>query len=124
VNDLNTPRRTLYVMTIRSDRSNFRTLFDAADSSASIDRRIDSTVAPQALFLMNHPFLMARASALAKLAGVQRLDDRGRIQWLYRRLYARPATEPEVAIGLRAVSRNWETYCQVLLCGNEFAYVD
>ena len=124
VNDLNTLRRTLYVMTIRSDRSNFRTLFDAADSSASVDHRIDSTVAPQALFLMNNPFLATRASALAKLAQARTLDDRGRIEWLYRRLYDRPATEAEIAIGLRAISRDWEAYCQILLCANEFVYVD
>jgi cytochrome c553 len=124
VNDLNIARRTLYVTTIRSDRSNFRTLFDAADPTAIIDHRIDSTVAPQALFLMNHPFLASKAAALAKLVQSQPSDDRARVDWLYRRLYARPATEAEIAIGLKVIPQSWEAYCQILLCTNEFAYVD
>src|SRR5207237_1404326 len=32
--DFNSPRRTLYLMTIRSDRTGFGPLFDAADSTA------------------------------------------------------------------------------------------
>ena len=52
-------------MTIRSDRSTFRELFDAADSTAIIDKRSESTVAPQALFLLNHPFAVEQAKALA-----------------------------------------------------------
>ena len=36
--DFNSPRRTLYLMTIRSDRTGFGPLFDAADSTAPVDR--------------------------------------------------------------------------------------
>src|SRR5262249_50048711 len=53
--DFANPRRTLYQMTVRSDRSGFGPLFDVADPTAPVDRRTISTVAPQALFLMNHP---------------------------------------------------------------------
>ena len=56
--DFNVPRRTLYLMTIRSDRSSFGPLFDAADSTAMVDTRVVSTVAPQALFLLNNPFVL------------------------------------------------------------------
>ena len=45
--DFNAPRRTLYLMTIRSDRSGFGPLFDQADSTAPVDRRTVSTVAPR-----------------------------------------------------------------------------
>jgi len=47
VSDLNLPRRSLYLMTIRSDRNNYRALFDAADPAAIVERRNESTVAPQ-----------------------------------------------------------------------------
>ena len=56
VRHFNSPRRTVYLMTVRSDRSGFGPLFDVADPTAPIDRRTVSTVAPQALFLLNHPF--------------------------------------------------------------------
>ena len=129
--DFDDPRRTLYQMTIRSDRSSFGPLFDAADSTAMVDRRVVSTVAPQALFLMNHPFVIDQAKALAgRLTG----DDPSRIDRAYRLLYARRPTGAEVAIGLELLAtmtaaegssaRAWQAYAQVLLCSNEFLYVD
>jgi hypothetical protein len=125
-----TPRRTIYLMTVRSDRSNYRTLFDAADPTSIVDKRIDSTVAPQALFLMNNPFVLDRAKSLAdRLLKEEPSDDRARIDRLYQLLYSRPPGEKEMEIGLSAVSsppvsESWERYCQVLLCANEFVYVD
>jgi mono/diheme cytochrome c family protein len=136
ISELNTPRRSLYLMTIRSDRNNYRALFDAADPAAIVEKRNESTVAPQALFLMNHPFAIEQAKALADLALKQAsADDRGRIDWLYRRLYARPPTAQEVDLALSVlgevdktkpdvVAAAWTQYCQILLCANEFMYVD
>src|SRR5260370_22657367 len=72
--DFNGPRRSLYQMTVRSDRSGFGPLFDVADPTALIDRRTVSTVAPQALFLVNNPFVIENVRALSerltKSAGV------------------------------------------------------
>jgi hypothetical protein len=127
-----TPRRTLYLMTIRSDRSGFGPLFDSADSTAPVDRRTISTVAPQALFLMNNPFAVAQARALARRLMTAETD-RQRIGRAYALLYGRPPAAEEVAIGLEllaasrkrgAEERAWEDYCQVLLCANELVYVD
>jgi len=66
--------------------------------------------------------------------------DTARVQWLYALLYGRPATDREAKIGLAVLSRAreggdqagagtpaeqlWEPYCQILLCSNEFMYVD
>jgi hypothetical protein len=128
INDMNTPRRSLYVMTIRSDRANYRSLFDAADASAIVEKRVDSTVAPQALFLMNHPFVLDRAKQLA--ARVEReggTDDAAKIDWLYRSLFARAPEPGELEVGKSLVapsSTGWQAYCHVLLCTNEFMYVD
>ena len=128
INDLNTPRRSLYVMTIRSDRANYRSLFDAADASAIVEKRIDSTVAPQALFLMNHPFVLDKAKRLAaRVASEGGADDGAKIDWLYRTLFARQPEASEVQIGKKLVapgSAGWQAYCHVLLCANEFMYVD
>src|SRR5439155_19323733 len=59
--DLNGPRRSLYVQTARFDRSNYATLFDAANPDASVEKRDVSTVSPQALFLLNHSFVLTQA---------------------------------------------------------------
>jgi hypothetical protein len=130
--DFNTNRRTLYFMTIRSDRTSFRELFDAADPTAIIDKRTVSTVAPQALFLLNHPFALAQAKALAqRILREGPADDAGKIEHLYVLLFGRPPGEQEARIGRALVARAgggaetaWEEYCQVLLCTNEFIYVD
>jgi hypothetical protein len=130
-NDLASARRTLYLTMIRSDRSNYRMLFDAADPTAIVEKRTESTVAPQALFLLNHPFMAERAKGLVRhLSSKHSAADK--IQWLYSRLYGRSATPRELELGQRAVDGEagqaddyvWERYCQVLLCANEFIYVD
>ena len=137
IRDLSTNRRTLYVMTIRSDRATYQALFDAADPAAIVEKRLDSTVSPQALFLLNHPFALSQTKTLADLVLKKGpAENVGRIDWLYRRLYGRPANPQEKQIGLAALGRAdvngkstaavevWEQYCQVLLCANEFIYVD
>lgn len=130
--DLNAPRRTLYIKTVRSDRATYGALFDAADPTAITDKRAESTVAPQALFLMNNPFVADRVKELAARAmALDRPSDVERIDWLYQTLYGRPATPREVEIGTRMLGqaaetkdKAWEAYAQILVCANEFIYVD
>src|SRR5207244_3326243 len=100
IRDLNTRRRTLYVMTIRSDRSGYGPLFDMPDSTNSVDKRTVSTVAPQALFLLNNGFIRDRALALARRLLTEKLSgDSARIRAAYLLLYSRPAKDSEVRIG-------------------------
>jgi cytochrome c553 len=130
VRDFTLPRRTLYLATIRSDRSGFGPLFDAADSTVLVDKRTISTVAPQALFLLNNPFVLAQTQALAKRIVVADKDETARIQRAYHLLYGRPPTTEEVAIGRDFLQRSgggesaWREYSEVLLCANEFIYID
>jgi cytochrome c553 len=131
--NLNTPRRSLYVQTARWDRGGFATLFDAANPDASVERRTVSTVAPQALFLLNHDFTLAQARRLAeRLAREAPADPDSRIRHAYRLLFGRPATADEIA-ALRALlgtarqpgsTDAWVDAAHVLLCCNEFAYLD
>jgi hypothetical protein len=131
VRDFRSPRRSLYQMTIRSDRSGFGPLFDVADSTEPVATRSVSTVAPQALFLLNHPFVLEQKAALARLIlAADKADNKERIQKAYILLYARPPTEEEMQIGQDFLSREgssaqaWEEFCEILLCANEFIYVD
>jgi hypothetical protein len=130
IRDLTGNRRTLYVTTIRSDRATYQALFDAPDPTTIAERRAVSTVAPQALFLLNHPFALAQTKELAARAmqlGPAELE--GKIKWLYETLYSRLPTEQEMNIGRTALGNvaeqpAWERYCQILLCANEFVYID
>ncbi len=134
--DINTHRRSIYLMSIRSERSDYRTLFDAPDPNTIGDGRINSTVAPQALFMMDDPFVLAQTKAIAaRVLKEAPNDDRARIEWLYRHLYSRMPNSAELKIGLSAMAQPegsdahareaaWDAYCQVLICANEFVYID
>jgi hypothetical protein len=130
--DVRSARRSLYIATTRGNRSNFSTLFDAADPELSVERRDVSTVAPQALFFLNSPFVHAEAAALAKRLLGTADDESGRIDGAYELLYGRPADEQERQIGLDFLDRHgghgaaeaWTDYAHALLCANEFLTLD
>jgi hypothetical protein len=129
--DVSTPRRSVYLRTVRSDRTGFRFLFDAPDPENSVDQRTFSTVAPQALFLLNHPFAAAQAKGLAERLRRERADDAGRVARAYALLYGRAPSEEEVRIGRELLTSSgkggadpWPAYAHVLLCTNEFLFVD
>ncbi|MCS6775780.1 MAG: DUF1553 domain-containing protein, partial [Chloroherpetonaceae bacterium] len=132
---LDVPRRTLYLMTVRSDNGDFRALFDGADPSAPTERRGESIVASQALFLLNHPFVREAARALAERVLMEAGGDvRGGVHRMYLWLYGRPPSPEEVVMGQEFVQRAavraesamdaWGDYAHLLLCANEFLYVD
>jgi hypothetical protein len=131
--DITTDRRSLYVQTARWDRGSFAILFDAANPDASVATRDVSTVTPQSLFLLNHPFVLEQAAAFA--ARLQRDvpdDAQSRIARAYELLYARPPTDAERQIALQIVGpvdaptagQGWVDLAHVLLCSNEFVYID
>ena len=142
--DFNTPRRTVYLMTIRSDRSGYGPLFDAADPTATMEKRTSSNVAPQALFLMNDPFALGQVKLLASRIMSAAPSDSLRIDRAYGLLYGRSPSPAELQIGLSYLNRvrqrpqekaagmpkesadvrAWQAYSQVLICANEFLYVD
>ncbi len=59
-------RRSLYQPVFRNSLPELFEAFDFADSSVSVGKRSRSTVATQALVLMNHPWVIDRAEAAAK----------------------------------------------------------
>jgi hypothetical protein len=131
--DLARPRRSLYIQTVRQDRSNFSTLFDAANPEQSVEKRTVSTVAPQALFVVNSAFVQGQATHLARrLIEPVPHGEAARIDRAYRWLYGRPPRSEEVEMGrsflARAAARGpeaaWFDFAHVLLCSNELIYVD
>jgi hypothetical protein len=131
--DLDRPRRSLYVQTTRWDRTNFSTLFDAANPDQPVEKRTVSTVAPQALFLLNHEFVVSQAKRVAeRLRQEMPANDGARIDRAYRLLFGRPVRPEEAEIGRAFLSRAarrgsdaaWIDYVHVLLCSDECVYVD
>ena len=142
-------RRTVYGYTDRLELEPTLPTFDVANPDAHAPVRPETTVPQQALFLMNSPFLLDQAKALAHRADLEALPDLdARIGRLYLDLFGRPAEPREVELGRRFVACRaadgtaeadakddkargkakpttaWEEYAQVLLMANEFAFVD
>lgn len=128
--DLATPRRTLYYRTSRSNLNTYTQLFDGADPTSIVAARNESTVAPQALFLMNHPLQLRAAEALATIAATD--PSTAAVDTMYHRLFLRPPTDAERDIAEHALQQLGHpenttalaAYAQVLLSSNAFYFVD
>ena len=136
------PRRSIYLPVIRNHLYDAFWLFDCTDGAVPNGNRGTSTVASQALYLLNSDFELGCAEALAKgILTAAPADARLRPAILYRRAFGRMPTEAEehlvttavrdlegalaadgVAEGERAL-RAWTAVAQTLLAGNEFLFV-
>ncbi|GDX09968.1 hypothetical protein LBMAG57_17400 [Verrucomicrobiota bacterium] len=131
--DFTIRRRSLYVQTARFQRGSYANLFDAANSDASTEKRAISTVAPQALLLLNDPWIHEQARHLAQrlLRDVPQ-DNAARIGRGYRLLFGRAPNDAERTIAQQIIAGGdpavpdggWNDLAHVLLCGNEFIYID
>ncbi|MFO0888519.1 MAG: PSD1 and planctomycete cytochrome C domain-containing protein [Isosphaeraceae bacterium] len=128
VTDPSARRRTIYAHIDRLTLPGIFRTFDFPDPNATSPRRDQTTVAPQALFFMNHPFVRTAAEALAGRPDVIGLKDPGaRLERLFRLAYGRPPTPEESSLARAFLSAEpvpWVSFCQALLLGNEFAFID
>ncbi|MSU47690.1 MAG: DUF1553 domain-containing protein [Opitutus sp.] len=97
-------RRSVYTPAFRNRRLELFEVFDFADINAPIGQRAATTVAPQALFLMNHPFTIEQAKLAAQRAlRLTDRDDAARIEEAYRVALGRAPTARERALALQFV---------------------
>ncbi len=98
-------RRSLYTPAFRNRRLELFEVFDFADINASMGQRAVTTVAPQALFLMNHPFVIEQAKLAAQhTLGTGTGDDAARLDRAYRVALGRAPTAKERTLALQFVS--------------------
>jgi cytochrome c553 len=99
-------RRTIYGVVDRSDLLDVMVNFDFANPDLPSGKRYETTVPQQALFLMNSPVVIEQAK---KLVGLKQFDDcvndNARVQFLYERIYQRPARPEEIQLALEFISQ-------------------
>ncbi|HWE04777.1 MAG TPA: PSD1 and planctomycete cytochrome C domain-containing protein [Tepidisphaeraceae bacterium] len=137
-------KRSVYLPILRDLVPPALDLFDFAEPTMVIGSRDSTTVATQALFLMNDPFVIEQASHLAeRVRSATGMDDAGRVDFAYRLALSRSATASEKARTLKYIfdfehqalsvtkdslkgsrSDAWASFCQALLAGAEFRYVN
>jgi len=133
-------RRSVYLAIIRNDLPQLLEVFDFADPEVCTGKRDATTVATQALYLMNSPFVQEQAKATAKKLAEQSGEDAAKLTDLYRRALGRKPTADEVktVLGYLAARRQqtgkgkaneieiqaWTGVCQALFGCTEFRFVE
>ena len=95
-------RRTLYALVDRENVPTAMRTFDFANPDLSIPQRTETTVPQQALFGLNHPFVVQQATALVQKAAASKSDE-ARIRLIYAKLFQRSPTHDELAFAQRFV---------------------
>jgi hypothetical protein len=126
-------RRSVYSPVFRNALPELFEVFDFADPSVPTGRRNVSTSAPQALFLMNHPFILEQSRhAARRLLSAPWHNDHERLTRAYRLTLGRPPSNRErrLAEGFLIDSQSerreaaWAQLFQVLFASVDFRHVE
>ena len=137
-----TRRRSIYMFHKRVVQHPLMQAFDGPDAQASCGRRENTTVAPQALALLNDRFVRARAMEFAQMVEKEagnEIDAQVRLAWrialgrephsgelessasfIQQQIAERSSRKSDIAAGRIALA----DFCQAIFALNEFIYVD
>lgn len=135
-------RRSIYLPVVRNNIYDIFQLLDYPDAAVPTGDRNSTTVAPQALLMMNSEFVSQASIDLAtRLLNLPDGDDPSRLRTGYVLAYGREATDKELSESKTFLTdlekafqvsepdpaqrriRVWETLCQTILAANEFVYL-
>lgn len=135
-------RRSLYLPVIRNHLFGMFMLFDYSDASVLNGNRSSTTVAPQALFLLNSHLVEDASKRMAKNILSQTSDSsEQKIQQLYLTSYGRLPSKLELNRSLqfldeierdlqseepdsaKRINRSWQVLCQSFFASSEFIYL-
>ncbi|HKI32069.1 MAG TPA: PSD1 and planctomycete cytochrome C domain-containing protein [Gemmataceae bacterium] len=123
--------RTVYLPIVRDLVPEALTLFDFPDPSLIIGERATTTIPAQSLYLMNNPFVIRQAEALADRLLASSEEDADKLARAYRLCYSRPPSDKELKnaqkfledYGRKQSRRStWAALCQALFAGAEFSH--
>ena len=135
-------KRSVYLMTQRTQRHPYLGIFDAADPAISTGQRSSTTTPLQSLYLMNNPFVHAQAAGLAKRLLTETADDAARLNLAWRLTFSRQPRPDETDSSLAFLTKTretlqsdgmpddridqaaWSALSRSLLRTNEFLYLD
>ena len=140
--DYRSQRRSIYLPVVRNNVYDVFQLLDYPDAAVTNGDRSTTTIAPQALMMMNSEFVeKCSADFAATLMDERHPDDDSQIQSAYVRAYGRAPTALELE-GSKAFLREidqalaasgeaneqrqrqaWQSLCHVIVSSNEFVYV-
>jgi mono/diheme cytochrome c family protein len=136
--DEKSKRRSIYFTVKRSKLVPMMVIFDAPEALSGMAERPTTTIAPQALHLLNNPQVRQAARSMARRISPDSTTPlENAVRQGYRIALARDPDRDELFDGVAFIQKQLPTYpettrresaladfCQVLLCLNEFIYVD
>jgi len=139
--DPSSKRRSIYFTVKRSQLVPMMVVFDAPEALTSMGERPTTTIAPQALLLMNNPQVRSYAQGLARRLTIGPNPQTEEIVASgYRHALGRQPTAEELQQSVAFIRQQVDSYvgsgkpnglelaladfCQVLFCLNEFVYVE
>jgi hypothetical protein len=135
MNPEKTNRRSIYLPLRRSNLPTLYTLFDFGDATTPEGHRSPTTVATQALFVMNSPMVIREAQHVADTVLKQERQDKRRVEEIYLRVLDRRPDAGEIDRGLTYLSglrkkwndideeKAWTSLTHVLMASDEFIFI-
>jgi hypothetical protein len=122
-------RRSVYTPAFRNKRLELFEVFDFGDINQSVGQRVVSTVAPQALYFLNHPFVLEQAKAAAERTLASSGSDDEHLATAFRTTLGRAPTAAEREKCRRFLNANatpeaWAELHQMLFACVDFRYVE
>lgn len=137
LNDDNAKRRTIYAKISRHELNALLRIFDFPDPNITSEKRIETTVPQQQLFIINSPFVIEQSKLLAKKIQSISKSETENIISAYKIIFSRPPSSNELEIAMLFLHANeesiekpmnkmdrWERFAQALIASNEFMYID
>ena len=132
--DTEQARRSVYIFSKRTLGVPLLESFDAASPDSAAAKRNTTTIAPQALLLLNSEFMDQQSAAFARRldqeVGAQAVTNNDAsanefVRQAFRTALGRDPSANELRIGVELLRRqNATAFCKLLLNLNEFVYVD
>ncbi len=125
-------RRSIYIFVKRTLGVPLLESFDSASPDTPIALRSITTVAPQALIMLNSDFMNHQAAALAqRTKGLACCDPSSQVEGIYEFALSREPSQREIDLSLNFMQR-WNDHdertvaelCKLILNLNEFVYID
>ena len=136
------PIRTIYLPVVRNAMYGVLDIFNHGNALTTHSARPQTTIAPQALFMLNSDLVMEAAEAIGSESLVFEMNDEERVGSIYKKILLRQPTRTELDASLAFVEtfssiiaadgvvekdmrrKTWQAFCQALLASNEFVYLD
>jgi hypothetical protein len=136
-------KRSVYLPIVRGALPELLKIFDFPEPSIIAGSRDVTTVATQALYMMNSDFVIEQSQHLAKILTGKEIDNRDRVKQAYKITLSRLPTDDEIDAAIRYVTetsaslgsteekqnadiqqRSWAALVQAMFGSAEFRYIE